>query len=219
MSNIDPPRLHWYDTSTGWSVFPLTEGTVAVYENIHLKWKANKNARAYWDPKHVYCISVDFGITWHEADRFQDAFTKAFPGKSLYSTKDRDEAFAPVLKVREAWKRQRVKDRKRELDAQPAEEKAARAKKLADAKEAKRLRDEELKAKRAGAAIDHMVKLGPELVKLKDKIERIVMLMGKGGIDRPINQHDSKLWKVKNANYLLSQFEQHFIECHKRTGK
>ena len=216
---IDPPSFYQYDTSTGWTVFPDTPDTVEVYENIHLKWKVNKNARTDYNPKHTIYMSIDSGQTWHEGERFQEVFQKAFPGKSYYSSDVRDEALAPILNAREAWKRQRAKERKKVLDSAPPEEKAARLKKLADVKEAKRLRDEDLASKRTVAAMDHMIKLGPELIKLKDKIEHIVELMGKGGIDRPIVQHDSKLWKIKSANYLLSQFEKHFIECHKRTGK
>ena len=216
---FDPPKYYPYDTTTGWSVFPGTPDTLVAYGNIHLLWKVNKSARSYYDSKHIICLSADSGQTWHEGERFQELFQKAFPGKNYYISAERDEALAPILKEREAWKRQRAKERKKVLDSAPPEEKASRLKKLADVKEAKRLREEELTAKRAGAAIDHMIKLGPELIKLKDKIEHIVELMGKGGIDRPIVQHDSKLCKIKSANYLLSQFEKHFIECHKRTGK
>ncbi len=207
----------FYDTSTGWRVFPETEGAVAVFDNIHLKWEANKDSWA--NTQHIIYLSIDSGQTWHKGERFSVVFENAFPGKSFYFLNDRDEILAPILNAREAWKRQRVKERKQVLDSASPEEKEARLKKFAEVKEQKRIREEKLANERTVIAMDHMIKLGPELIKLKEKVEHVVGLMSKGGIDRPIVQHASKLWEIKRANYLLSQYEKYFMECHKRTGK
>ena len=206
------------DTSTGWKMFPEKEGNTAIYDNIQLKWSKN--------PTHVYAreqynlyMSVDNGITWKSACYMHELFHLSFPGMSYHDEEQRTKALAPIYKARDVWKRARAKELKKKLDSATPEQKEARANKLAAAKEKKRIEDEALKSKRTVAAIDHMVKLGPELVKLREKIERVVDLMSKGGIDRPIVQHDSKLWKIKSASYLLDQFEKHFLACQARTKK
>lgn len=216
---IDPPKAYNFDTSTGWRIFSPTPGTVSKYDNIHIKWDTVGAATARYNANYAISMSIDGGQSWNIGNNLHETYHKCFPTSNLWSAPERDVNMAPVYKAREIWKRQRAKDRKKVLDSASPEEKAARVKKLADAKEKKRIGDEERSAKQTVAAIDHMIKLGPELIKLKEKIERIVALMSKGGIDRPIIQHDSKLWKIKCANYLLDKFEKHFIECHKRTGK
>ena len=62
-----------------------------------------------------------------------------------------------------------------------------------------------------------LISVGPEFLKLKEKIEKVVKLMEAGGINKPIPNHDRKLYHLQEANSLLNKYIEHMEKC--QTGE
>jgi len=213
------------DTETGWSMMHELQGEPAIYGNIHIKWVIVKSGvrsalGTHWiyAPEYRYYMSLDGGLSWKSEQMFEKLYRQCF-NVSMWDSAQREQNLAAVYAVRTVWKRQRAKELKKLNDALPSEEKALKAANLA-AKKAEIAAIREATAdKNAVKAINAMISLGPNLVRLKEKADRVIMLMSKGGIDKPIVQHLSKESRLKEAVYLLDQFEKHILKCQARTGK
>jgi hypothetical protein len=214
------------DTTTGWHLMPANENEVVVYDNIHIKWEFTKRPRLNHDgtpdlysyPEHMIHMSIDGGLTWKQGEGFGTLYFGQF-NASMWELDALKKNFAPIFAAREAWKRNRAKELKKLSAARPEEEKArgaAKRKEQCDAAEA-------LRKKRAEnqqvAAVEDLLSLGPNLVKLKDKVDSLIALMIKGGIDRPPIQYAAKEQNLREAIWTLGQLELHFKKCQERTGK
>ncbi len=225
-----PQYPYSIDTETGWCLMPANENEVVVYENIHIKWEFTRRPTSLPDgsldpyswPEHKIHMSIDGGHSWKSSDRFNELYYNHF-SEHMWNFEGRSPGvktrLAPIFSAREAWKRNRAKELKKLSAARPQEEKDRSAAK----RQEQRAASEALRQKKAEdqqvAALEDLLSLGPNLVKLKDKVDSLIALMVKGGIDRPPIQYAAKEQNLRETIWTLGQLELHFKKCQERTGK
>jgi len=206
------PDAGMLDTNTGWRVFSTKENEVVKYDNIHVKWLS---AGTY--SRNKVFVSANSGLSWKEGSHFYRCYTEIF-GVGIYDEEARLKNLAPIYAAREAWKRERLVAQRKALAAETPEQKAARSAEYAERQAKKAAALEEKAGKNRCEAMNTMISLGPNLIKLKEKVDNVCRLMNKGGIDKPIIQHGPKERRLRETLHLLGQFEQHILKCQKRTG-
>lgn len=205
---------------------PANENEVAVYENIHIKWEFTRRPTSLPDgsldpyswPEHKIHMSIDGGHSWKSSDSFNELYYNHF-SEHMWNFEGVKTRLAPIFSAREAWKRNRAKELKKLSAARPQEEKDRSAAK----RQEQRAASEALRQKKAEdqqvKAVETLVCLGPNLVKLKDKVDAIIKLMSQGGIDRPVLQYYAKEQQLREAIWTLERIEDHIKNCQKRTKK
>jgi len=205
----------------GWFVFSRKPNEIVKYGNVHVKWHVGPVVQSgsgyYSQARDTMTVSLSFddGQTWTDGSEAYGAFKNKF---GLYYWEDKvKHHLDPIIKSRDEFIRQRrltsSRERSAKLKAMSADE---RSKYDADCA-AELLKRQQKKEEQAGQstlkAMNCLISVGPEFLKLKEKIERVVRLMEAGGINKPIPNHDRKLYHLQDANSLLNKYIEHMEKC------
>jgi len=197
---LDRPRIGWY-------VFPAKENEIVQYGILSLRW--SKSPYSYGGNSFIMEMSAD-GKKWEKGNAWWRLYQDCFkPSQSAWGeTYDRHvkELQAPMIAAREKF----IAERDAAFKALPPEEREAiklrRSAECASKREA-------MKGEDAMKAINCLMEIGPDFVKLKDKIDLAVNLMAKGNIGKPIPYHDRKRGYLHEAMGLLDEYIAHMKKC------
>jgi hypothetical protein len=67
--------------------------------------------------------------------------------------------------------------------------------------------------------MNQMLELGPELVRLREDIDRALALMAKGGVDRAFPYYHSRRQYIRNAKRTVADIQRHIEKAHARKIK
>jgi len=215
MAKKTRPSGFGYDNGrVGWYVFPETAGEVAKYGNLYLKWE-----KPYGNRMEIH-LSINAGKVWVRGARQYDLawqlnYQASKYGSGLTAQQGdvmTEKVFAPIQKARDAY----AKQYEEKLAAMTPEERLSLKKERQERLLAKR---EKETGENSMQALNCLVEVGPQFIKLKDQIDQAVSLMSVGGIDKPIPYHERKLVHLRDAIKLLEKYVSHMKKCQTRTGR
>lgn len=206
---LDRPRIGWY-------VFSEKENEIVQYGEIYLRWAKSGCHSRYHQPFKIE-MSRD-GQKWTAGQRWESLYRDVFKtGFQTWGPYEKYEQHtkrlqAPTLEARDKF----IADRTAALKALSPEERKSIKQKRADELATKR--EEEI-GKDARKAINCLIAVGPQFIKLKDKIDTAVALMSKGNIGKPIPYHERKLGHLYEAMNLLDDYIAHMKKCQEGSKK
>lgn len=218
----EKPNVYLLDSpQTGWSVFPDELDTVKIYGNIHVKWTYERMPMLK-TPKVQVHMSVDSGVSWKQANGWVGLYYCVFhrhPYSKFYKLdipvilEDRakfihEHTVAKRKSEREAFKNLAPELQEKELVARAAEK----------ARHTSRL--ENRKGVAAKVCMEHVLVLGPELVKLRDNIDECIKLMSLGGLNKEFPFYLRTIRDVRLANNTIQKrVYEHIKRCQKNKSK
>ncbi len=223
MTNQANRPHHRLDTSTGWHVFSENQNEITKHGPdglIQFRWSAIVESGS-WYPKYTISVSLDGGVTWVDSSS---------PARSLYY----GEQFGnyhdnnglvnkAIIHTRELWKsdrrRKHDQERRRAFNALSDEDRVRVKQERAEAWTRRKERAAERKAERTARIMSQMLELGPELVRLKEDIDRALALMAQGGVDRAFPYYHSRRRYLRTAKWTVAVIQHHIEKAHARKKK
>ena len=202
---LDRPRIGWY-------VFPEKANEIVQYGRLNLRW--TKSPYSYGRDPFVMEMSAD-GKTWTKGTSWWRLYQDCFrPSQSWGAAYDQDVARiqAPIIEARDKF----IAERDAAFKALPHEEREAIKRQRAAEALSKR---EEAKGEDAMKAINCLMTIGPDFVKLKDKIDEAISLMSMGGINKPMPYHERNRGHLLDAINLLGDYILHMKRCQEGSKK
>lgn len=217
---------HRLDTTTGWHVLAETPDTVTSYgpDGIYqFKWHDvptdPKDPATYYRHGTNISLSID-GQNWHTDNSFWAVYYTVF-NRTCYNDKTHVLNKA-LLEARAAWRAERSKRLAREaraaFKALPREEQTRIENERAEALRERRAKIAERNAVKTQQIMKQMLYMGPELVRLKDKIDALIDVMGKGGMDRPLGYFHSYCQQINHTTWHIEKYRRDIEEAQKRTA-
>lgn len=202
---LDRPRIGWY-------VFPEKENEIVQYGGLYLRW--SKNPYSYSRDPFMMEMSID-GKTWSKGNSWWRLYQYCFkPTQSWGAEYDKHvgHLYAPIIEARDKF----IAEREAAFKALPPEEREAIKRQRSETARSKR---EEAKGEDAMKAINCLMTIGPDFVKLKDKIDEAISLMSKGGINKPMPYHERNRGHLLDAINLLGDYIAHMKKCQESSKK
>lgn len=222
------PHIHKLDSYyTGWQVFPDEPDIVKEYGNVHVKWTLSApivNSYGHSHCNTVLHMSIDAGATWKNSDGWYGLYAQHFNPHSGWNKEHYAGDIPSILAAKAKHIRDRAKERaKKKRDAFKALSPEAQAKQIAakqavKAKQTARLQVQKEKA--TSAVMTQLLELGPELVKIRDRADEAIKLMGAGGINKEFPYYARTFRDIGYARSLLEdRIAGHVKRCQKNKKK
>ena len=188
-----------------------------IYENIHVKWTMSKKTA-------VVHMSIDSGQTWKTGDSWYSVYTQNFGQYKAWRKECYSADIPSILRAKEKFVRDRASERaklKREAFKVLAPELQNVV--LEERQAIKSKRQACLQARNevsTSVAMKQLLEFGPELIKLREKIDDVVELMSKGGINKEFPFYDRTVRDIRLLNKVLDEkVQKHIRTCQKRKRK
>jgi hypothetical protein len=164
-------------------------------------------------------MSIDNGISWKEATSWTGLYSAVFKGK--WPTSITYPICIPTILEDKAKfiHEQAVAKRKAERDAFKKLAPELQEKELADRAAEKARHSSRLENRKGAAAkvcMEHVLELGPELVKLRDKVDECIKLMSLGGLNKEFPFYLRTIRDVRSVNKTIQKrVYEHIERCQK----
>jgi len=222
-SNIFRP-VHYLDSRLGWSVLSENQKEIVKFGSdgmYQMRWSAIINHVTHF-AKNTISISIDGGATWISDSSMWSVYR--INANKLGDYYDRNGPLnKAIIHNLEAWKA----ERRRKLDKErreafkalaPEVQQKVRQERTAAWEKRKELAAER-KAQKTALIMGQMLEIGPELVRLKEEIDRALALMAKGGLDSQFPYYVSRRRYIRTAKWTVEDLSRHINKAHKRTNK
>ncbi|NBP57408.1 hypothetical protein EBU71_12905 [bacterium] len=226
-SSINTPH-HRLNNSTGFEVFSKQQNTVSSFGidgKYQFKWSASIGGNL-WYPDYTISISVDGGVNWHEEHSVWSIYNWARSNLAEFGIGYHDDSsplHKAIIEARNIYNKNRrrelAKERRKAFNALSDEDKIRIRQERAEAWTKRKERAAERKAELTARIMNQMLELGPELVRLREDIDRALALMAQGGVDRAFPYYHSRRRYIRNTKWTVADIQRHIEKAHTRKIK
>jgi len=226
-NNISRPH-HSLDSNIGFHVFSEQQNTITSFGSnaqYQFKWNAAKQDEEAWHRTYDISLSVDGGQNWYTDRTVWSLYNTARSSNEVgYGYHDKNSNLhKAIIEARDIHNKERRrkldKQRRDEFKALSDEDKLRVKQERSEAWTRRKELSAERKAQKTARIMEQMLEIGPDLVRLKETIDEVLVAMSKGGVDRALPYYHSRRRYVHTAKWAVMDMYRHITTAQKRTKK